>query len=210
MKVLLVDDHPLFIDGLRNLLASRGYEVVGVAYDGMEALEQARALRPDVVLMDIDMPGVNGLAALRLIKAQLPEVKVVMLTVSAENENLFDAIRNGASGYLLKTQHTDEFLALLRDVGRGEAALSPGLAARILHEFDHQPGQERQPPAELSAREVDVLMLVAGGLTYKEAAAKLFLSEATIKYHMGQILERLHLRNRAEVIEYARRAGLTS
>ncbi len=213
MRLLLADDHPLFLDGLRNLLDAHGFEVVGAARDGLEAVEKARALCPDVILMDIHMPRLDGLAALRLIKAELPAVRIVMLTMSAQDEDLFEAIKNGACGYLLKTQDTGEFFALLAGVERGEAALSSGLAARILDEFGRQPAlppaTEKAPPPGLSAREVEVLTLVAQGLTYKEAGAKLFVTERTIKYHMGEIVRRLHLRNRAQVIEYARRSGLT-
>ena len=147
MRVLLADDHPLFLDGLRNLLSAHGIDVVGTARDGLEALEQARALRPEVVLMDIHMPRLNGLAALRMIKAELPETRIVMLTMSAEDEELFEAIANGASGYLLKTQDTDEVFTLLKDVARGEVALSPGLASRVLNEFRRRaslpPGSRR-------------------------------------------------------------------
>ena len=213
MKVLLVDDHPLFLDGLKNLLTSRGVQVVGCARDGLEALDKARTLRPEVILMDIHMPRLDGLAAMRLIKAELPEVRIVMLTMSAEDEDLFEAIKSGACGYLLKTQDTGEFFALLQDVARGEVALSPGLAARILQEFGRQAGtalaiEDKEQRASLSAREMEVLTLVARGLTYKEVGAKLDLAERTIKYHMGEIVARLHLENRAQVIEYARRTGL--
>ena len=213
MKVLLVDDHPLFLDGLKNLLTSRGVQVVGCARDGLEALDKARTLHPEVILMDIHMPHLDGLAAMRLIKAELPEVKIVMLTMSAEDEDLFEAIKSGACGYLLKTQDTDEFFALLQDVARGEVALSPGLAARILSEFGRQAGatpgiEDKEQRGSLSAREIEVLTLVARGLTYKEVGAKLCLAERTIKYHMGEIVARLHLENRAQVVEYARRTGL--
>ena len=156
MKVLLVDDHPLFLDGLKNLLTSRGVQVVGCARDGLEALDKARTLHPEVILMDIHMPQLDGLAALRLIKVELPEIKIVMLTMSAEDEDLFEAIKSGACGYLLKTQDTDEFFALLQDVARGEVALSPGLAARILSEFGRQAGaalavEDKEQRASLSA-----------------------------------------------------------
>jgi DNA-binding NarL/FixJ family response regulator len=133
--------------------------------------------------------------------------------MSAEDEDLFVAIKSGACGYLLKTQDTDEFFALLQDVGRGEVALSPGLAARILSEFGRQAGatpgiEDKEQRVRLSAREIEVLTLVAHGLTYKEVGAKMCLAERTIKYHMGEIVARLHLENRAQVIEYARRTGL--
>jgi DNA-binding NarL/FixJ family response regulator len=213
MKVLLADDHPLFLDGLRNLLSAHGITVAGIAHDGLEALEQARALNPDVVLMDIHMPRLNGLAALRMIKAERPETRIVMLTMSAEDDELFEAIASGASGYLLKTQDTEEVFTLLKDVARGEVALSPGLASRVLNEFRRRatlpPGvEEMRPAASLSLRETQVLTLVAQGLTYKEVGAKLNLSERTIKYHMGEIVGRLHLDSRAQAVQYARRAGM--
>ena len=211
MRVLLADDHPLFLDGLEDLLASNGFEVAGTARDGLEAVEKARAARPDAILMDIRMPRLDGLAAVRAINAELPAVKIVILTISAADEDLFEAVKSGASGYLLKSQGAEELLALLRGVERGEAVFSPGLAARILQEFGRQASalEEKRQAGGLSGREREVLGLIAQGLKYKQVAARLFLSERTIKYHMGQILERLHLKNRAQVVEYVRRTGLT-
>ncbi len=213
MKVLLVDDHPLFLDGLRNLLTAHGVEVLGMAHNGLEALDKARTLHPEVILMDIHMPQLDGLAALRLIKAELPDIRIVMLTMSAEDEDLFETIKSGACGYLLKTQDTDEFFVLLQDVARGEVALSPGLAVRILQEFGRRTSatqalEDKEHCASLSPREIEVLTLVAHGLTYKEVGARLCLTERTIKYHMGEIIARLHLESRTQVIEYARRTGL--
>jgi len=214
MKVLLVDDHPLFLDGLKTLLTTRGIDVVGTASDGLEALEKARALLPDVILMDIQMPRLNGLLATRLIKTKQPNVKIVMLTMSENDEHLFEAIKSGACGYLLKAEETDKFFELLSGLMRGEAPLSPGLANRVLKEFAHQGGisgsVERavEKVEGLTPRQVEVLTLVSQGLAYKEVGAKLFLSERTIKYHMGEIIERLHLENRRQVIEYARRMNL--
>jgi len=213
MKVLLVDDHPLFQDGLKNLLNARGLQVVGTARDGLEALEKARTLRPEVILMDIQMPGCDGLTATRLIKAEMPEIKIVMLSMSSDDDNLFEAIKSGACGYLLKTQDTDEFFTRLMEVEQGEAPLSPGMAARILQQFGRQVGvshvsEEKGQSEVLSVREMEVLTLVAQGLTYKEVGVKLCLTERTIKYHMGEIIARLHQENRAQVIEYARRTGL--
>ena len=197
MKVLLVDDHLLFLEALQNLLAARGIEVAGTARDGLDALAQARALRPDVILMDIGMPRCDGLAATRAIKAELPDVKIVMLTVSAEDEDLFEAIKSGASGYLLKSLDAGQFFELLSDLERGEVALSTGMATRVLEEFVRQAGRD-EPATEvgeedtpgLTPRQREVLTLVARGLKYKEVGAALCLSESTIKYHMGEILER--------------------
>jgi two-component system NarL family response regulator len=210
MRTLLVDDHPLFLDGLKNLLILRGIEVVGTARDGMEALEKARTLHPEIILMDIQMPKLDGLAATRLIKAELPDVKIVMLTMSAEDEDLFEAIKCGACGYLLKTLDVDEFLSLFVGLARGEVPLSPGLASRVLEEFARQAMKSKSiKPVEaktetLSARQMQVLTLVAQGLTYKEVGDKLCLAERTIKYHIGEIIEQLHLENRSQAIQYAR------
>lgn len=207
MKLLLVDDHPLFLDGLNDLLTAHGLDVVGTARDGIDAIEKARTLHPEVIVMDIRMPRLDGLAAMRQITAELPSSKVVMLTTSSDSDDLFDAIRSGASGYLLKTESGHELLNLLEELMRGEMALSPGLAARILCEFGRH-ASAATPSASLSTREREVLALVAQGLKYKEVAARLFLSERTVKFHMGQIVRRLQLKNRMEVIDYARRTGL--
>ena len=214
MKVLLVDDHPLFLDGLKNLLTNRGMEVVGTACDGLEAMEKARVLKPDLILMDIQMPRLNGLAATRLIKTEQPNVKIVILTISENDEDLFEAIKSGASGYLLKTEETDKFLELLSGLARGEVPLSAGLASHVLKEFARQGGvsgsfeQAVKKGESLTPRQMEVLILIAQGLTYKEVGAKLFLTEHTIKYHMGEIIERLQLENRRQVVEYARRMKL--
>ena len=212
MRLLLVDDHALFLQSLRLLLATSGFTVAGTAADGLEALRQARALRPDLVLMDIDMPGCDGLAATRLIKAEMPAVKIVMLSVSASDEHLFEAIRSGASGYLLKSASAERFLEMVGQVASGGAALPPELAARLLEEFARQARSTETPPAtpshELTPRQTEVLMLVAQGSTYPQVGEALALSEATVRYHMAQIMDRLHLRNRAQVIAYAARHGL--
>ncbi|MBP7053684.1 MAG: response regulator transcription factor [Phycisphaerae bacterium] len=216
MKILLVDDHPLFLDGLKTLLTVRGLDVVGVARDGVEATELARSLRPEVILMDIEMPRLDGLGATRLIKAEQPDMKIVMLTMSASHDDLFEAIKSGASGYLLKADDTDRFFELLCGLMRGEVPLSGAFAGRVLDELVRlQADQESIEQAEkkatsLTPRQIEVLTLVAQGLTYKEVAARLFLTEPTIKYHMGEIIERLHLENRRQVIEYAKRTRLNA
>jgi len=217
MRTLLVDDHPLFLEGLRNLLIAHGVEVVGTAHDGLEALVQARALRPDVILMDVKMPRCDGLTATRLIKAELPNTKIIMLTVFEEDGILFEAIRSGASGYLYKSLDASEFFVLLSSLEEGEAPLSPGLSTRILDELAQQTDRNGMTgPAEndtrpkLTARQIEILTLVAQGLTYKVVGDTLCLSERTIKYHMGEILNRLQLKNRAEAITYAVRLGLVA
>ncbi len=208
LRILIVDDNTLLIEGLCNLLASRGFEVAGTAADGQEGVEQALRLNPDLVLMDICMPVMNGLAATRLIKAQRPEIKVVMLTTSAEDEDLFEAIKSGATGYLIKSTKGAAFIEALHGLEEGTPPFSPGLAARLLREFARQPDPGKQEKEgvdkpRLTERQTEVLKLVASGLTYKEAAARLMLSDHTIRYHMGEIMELLHLANRSQVIAYA-------
>jgi two-component system NarL family response regulator len=228
LRVLLVDDHSLFLEGLRNLLVSEGIEVVGSAKDGLEALIQARHLRPDVILMDIQMPVCDGVCATRLIKAELPECKVVMLTMSEDEQDLFEAIKSGASGYLLKRLNATDFFKYLNELQVGHPPFSPGLAEKILKEFSHQvvnienqslPPNLTTPQANsvrtnesqgipLSARQLQILTLVAQGQTYVQVAATIGITERTVKYHMAEILDHLHLQNRAQVIAFAAQSGL--
>jgi DNA-binding NarL/FixJ family response regulator/two-component sensor histidine kinase len=202
LRVLLVDDHPLYLEGLHGLLAARGVQVVGVAHDGVEAQAQARALQPDLILMDVQMPRCDGVEATRRIKAELEQVQVVMLTMAADEETLFEALKAGASGYLLKNLAGAQFFALLRQVMAGETVISPALASRVLDEFAG-PG-EGAPVDEpvLTARQREVLELVAQGLTNKEVAAALHITERTVKYHVSQILERLQLKSRHQLARY--------
>ncbi len=211
MRVLLVDDHNLFLESLQNLLTAHGFQVVGTAVDGFAALERARTLHPDLILMDIAMPRCDGLAATRLIKAEMPEMHIVMLTASEQDEHLFDAIKSGAAGYLLKSLRAPEFIRRLNEIEQGEPPLSPGLAAKIMGELARSETRflpENGFLGELSARQTQVLTLVAQGQTYAQVAEALHLSEATVRYHMAEILQRLHLDNRAQVIAYAARLGL--
>ncbi len=211
MKVLVADDHALFRDGVASLLKAWRMDVVGQASDGLEALEQARRLRPDLVLMDIKMPRCNGLEATRLIKAEMPETKIVMVTVSDEEEDLFEAIKSGAEGYVLKNMSGEEFGRVLNDIAAGEAPLSKGLATKILAEFarlSREPAPRGADRDHLSERELEVLELVAGGASNKEIAAQLFISESTVNYHMKSILAKLHVRNRAQAVAQALKTGL--
>lgn len=211
MRVLIADDHPLFRDGLRSLLDARGIEVVGEAQNGREAVELTRKLRPDVVLMDLAMPEVNGLTATRLICADQPEVKVVILTASEDDSNLFESIKSGAQGFLLKNLASEQFFTLLEGVARGEPALTPGLARKLLDEFARPPSPARAPsaPDQLTEREREVLALLVQGVTSnRELAERLVVSENTVKYHLRNILDKLHVQNRAQVVSYALRHGL--
>lgn len=211
MRVLLADDHRLLVEGLNNLLAVNGIEVVGIASDGLEAISKALALRPDLVLMDVRMPRCDGLEATRRIKAQRPDIKIVMLTTSAEDRDLFESVKSGACGYLLKSMSGTAFIEALHGLEQGLPPFSPGLAAMLLREFVRladqpvEPMLEDKPPVDLTERQVEVLRLVAAGLTYKEIGLQLGLSERTVRYHMAEIMEKLHLEHRSQVIAYAGR-----
>ena len=212
IRVLLVDDHALFRKGLASLIAPlEDMEVVGEAGDGREALERARELMPDLILMDIQMPGWDGLKAMRLIKEQMPYVKIVMLTISDDDTDLFEAIKSGAEGYLLKNIAPEELFEMLRGVYRGEAPISGLTAARILDEFARLAQKETWVPIagnNLTPREKEVLRLVAKGATNKEIASQLFIAENTVKNHLRNILAKLHLQNRVQAAAYALREGL--
>lgn len=209
MRLMLVDDHPLFLEGLKYLLETYGIDVAGIAKNGMEALEQARVLSPDIILMDIKMPECSGIDALKLIKAEMPDIKIVMLTTSDEDEDVFNAIKNGASGYLLKNTNARELVGMLNDLDKGEIPISPDIASQLINEFisTNRPSHNEQR-MQLTERQLEILEMVAKGITYKEVGDTLGLTERTVKYHMGRIIELLHLENRAQVIAYAARIGL--
>ena len=189
----------------------RGVEIVGEARNGREAFDMARRLQPDVVLMDLAMPEVGGLDATRLISAEIPEVKVVVLTASDEDADLFEAIKSGAQGYLLKDLRADELIELLNGVSEGQPALTPALARKLLTEFAKPPSQPSHSPDDLTERERDVLELLVQGITSnKDLADRLIVTENTVKYHLRNILGKLHLKNRAQVVAYAMHHGLVN
>jgi DNA-binding NarL/FixJ family response regulator len=217
---MLADDHRLVREGLKQFLAGRGIEVVGEAGDGQEAVERARELRPDVLIMDLGMPRMDGLEATRLIKAEQPAVTVVILTASEAETDLFESVKSGAQGYLLKSMEPETMVEQIEAAGRGEPALTPRLASKILTEFSRlgsQPaapeavaehGAERKGPTALTDREREVLELVVVGASNKQIAHELVVTENTVKYHLKNILQKLHLHNRAQVVGYALRHGL--
>lgn len=208
MRVLLADDHRLVRAALRSLLESRGVEVVAEAANGCEAVEQARLHRPDVVVMDVSMPIMNGLIATRRMAAELPDVKVVMLTASEGDADLFDAIKSGADGYLLKDTDPEEFFALLSGVTDGVPAVPPLLAQKILREFSRV-NATVSAADELTERERDVLRLLVHGVSSNRALAKqLGVSENTVRYHLRNIMDKLHLHSRTQAVAYAIRHGL--
>jgi DNA-binding NarL/FixJ family response regulator/signal transduction histidine kinase len=223
IRVLLVDDHALYREGLHNLLRTRGLQVVGQAENGEVAQQLARQLRPDLILMDVEMPVCDGLEATRRIKASQPEIKIVMLTVSVAEDRLYDALRLGASGYLLKSLPGNQFFSLLAEVLRGETIISPELATRVLADLTAAPPAmaatapllaSSSPPLitptpALTPRQREVLERVAQGYTNKEIAQVLYISENTVKFHIRATLEQLQLRNRYELAQYAQQQGLS-
>lgn len=210
MRIIIADDHALFRDGLRSLLKAAGHDVVAEAKNGREAVAMAREFVPDIVLMDLSMPEVDGLAATRSITAELPGVKVVILTASESDATLFEAIKSGAQGYLIKNLEADDFFALLERASSGEPALTPALARKLLMEF----AKPSEPPAAqdqqvLTAREREVLeLMVEGVVSNRKLAKRLHLSENTVKFHVRNILDKLRLHNRAEAVGYALRKKL--
>jgi two-component system nitrate/nitrite response regulator NarL len=209
LRVMLVDDHRLFRKGIAALLSARPeFEVVGEAGDGLEAIERARQLEPEVILMDVAMPRCNGLEALRVIKREMPDVHVIMLTVSNDDPSVFAAIENGADGYLLKLLDPQELYDMLTKVRDGEAPLSGKPAAKILQEFRHLKQMQNPLPDDLTPREIEVLELVVRGATNAEMASTLSIAENTVKIHLRNIFEKLHLDNRIQVAVYAVRHGL--
>jgi DNA-binding NarL/FixJ family response regulator len=209
MRVLVADDHSLFRDGLVSLLEAAGHQVVGQVGDGQAAVEAARRLDPELILLDVSMPVLDGLGALRLIKAERPGAQVVMLTVS-DDETLFEALQAGAQGYLLKSLSAEEFLEMLEGVTRGEAALTRKTAARLIEGLAHGKPHTEEPQDRLTPRETALLALVASGMSNKAIAHEMSISENTVKYYMKSILQKLGARNRTEAASMALRGGLIS
>ena len=206
-RIVVADDHSLFRDGIVSLLEAAGYDVVSQVGEGAGAVEAALRLRPDLVLMDVTMPGVTGLEALRRIRAEWPEARVVMLTASDENEDLFAAVEAGACGYLLKSLSSDEFLAMLAGVEQGEAAMTRQTTNRLLQGLSRR-SQPVAPPVALTEREEQLLGLLSSGLSNKAIARAMSLSENTVKYHLKNILQKLNVHNRTEAAAYAIRTQL--
>jgi len=213
IQVLLVDDHIIFRKGLAGLLEKEdGFVVVGEAQDGIEAIEKAQHLKPDVVLMDISMPRMDGIAATQRIREAIPSTKIIMLTILDQDEKLFDAVKAGAHGYLTKNLNPCKLFKILRGVVQGEAALSRVMSYKILKEFTDQARNDHKDAdnEQLSAREMDVLQLLAKGFKNKEIGNSLNITENTVKNHMRHILEKLHLTNRVQAATYAHEMGIAT
>jgi DNA-binding NarL/FixJ family response regulator len=209
LRVLLVDDHPLYRDGLVAVLGTLpGVEVAGQAGDGQEAVERARALQPDVVLMDLNLPVLGGIEATRRITGELPRTAVLVLTMLDGDDALFAAMRAGARGYLLKGADRDEIARALTTVGRGEVVFSAALASRVLAWFSGGRPAAATPFPELTDREREVLDLVARGLTNAAIAARLVVSDKTVRNHVSSVFSKLHVGDRALAVARARDAGL--
>ncbi|PYI54306.1 response regulator [Paenibacillus flagellatus] len=208
-RVLIVDDHKHAREGMRAILGTdASFEIVGEATSGREAIELTERCMPDLVLMDIHMPAMDGLEATKAIKEKYPYIKIVMVTVSADIAHLFEALKKGAQGYLLKNLHPQEWRRYLRAVALDEAPLGRELALRILQEFSPQ-RQPKSEPSPLTGREHDILRLVAKGLPNREIALQLDISEHTVKNHLKNILHKLHLENRVQLARYAFEKGIS-
>jgi len=208
IRVLIADDHTIVREGIRWLLSTEpAIELVGEAKDGVEAISVARALHPDVILMDLVMPHKDGIAAIGEIKRDYPEICILVLTSFAEDDKVFPAIRAGASGYLLKDTSPEDLLSAIRAVYHGTPIMHPLIARKIMQELQHP---EALPPTAdpLTGREVDVLKLLAQGLTNDDIATRLFIGERTVRTHVSNILRKLHIANRTQAALYALRTGL--
>lgn len=205
IKVLVADDHAVVRTGLATILGEQpDIIIIGEAKDGLEAISKALELKPDVILMDIFMPNCTGLDAMISIRESLPDARVLILTVSEHEDDLFRALRFGAQGYLLKSANIDEVADAVRQVASGEAMLSPHIATRLVAEF-----RKKDDEPKLSAREMEVLQLVGEGLTNTRIADRLFISESTVRTYLRRLLDKLHLSHRTEAMAYALRHGVT-
>jgi DNA-binding NarL/FixJ family response regulator len=207
IKVLVVDDHLLSRKGIMSILSTHPmFDIAGEAINGQEALEKARVLMPDLILMDIKMPGINGLEATRLIKEEMPYVKIVILSVSDDVQDFFEAIKKGAQGYLLKNMEPGYWIDYITSIVQGEAPISRDLATKILQEFSVH--KVAMAGSSLSEREKEVLHLVSQGLSNKDIGGELYISESTVKNHLRNIMDKLHLQNRMQLIAFAYKNGL--
>jgi DNA-binding NarL/FixJ family response regulator len=211
IRVMVVDDHPMWRDAVARDLAEAGYDVVATAADGAKALRVTGAARPDVVVLDLQLPDMSGVEVTRGLRATHPSVRVLVLSASGEQQDVLDAVKAGAVGYLLKSAARAEFLDAVRRTADGDAVFTPGLAALILGEFRRlaaAPDRDGGDAPRLSERETEILRMVATGLSYKQIATRLSLSHQTVQNHVQNTLGKLHLHNRIELVRYAIEHGL--
>jgi NarL family two-component system response regulator LiaR len=210
IRVLTADDHDLVRRGLHALFEiTPGIELAGEAVDGLDAIEKARQLQPDVILLDLVMPRMGGIEAIQRIRAEDPNARILVLTSFAEDDQVFSAVKSGALGYLLKDSSPDDLLEAIRGVYRGEPSLQPNIARKLLREIS-RPADRELSEEPLTEREVEVLRLVARGLSNQEIADELVISEGTVRFHVSNILDKLHLANRTQAALYALREGFAS
>lgn len=210
IRVMVVDDHPMWRDAVARDLTEAGCDVVAAAADGAQALRVTGAARPDVVVLDLQLPDMSGVEVTRGLRAAHPAVRVLVLSASGEQQDVLDAVKAGASGYLLKSAARPEFLDAVRRTADGDAVFTPGLAALVLGEFRlaAAPAGEGSGGPRLTERETEILRMVATGLSYKQIAARLVLSHRTVQNHVQNTLGKLHLHNRVELVRYAIEHGL--
>ncbi len=208
IRILIADDHTIVRTGVRMILeAETDFAVVGEALDGQQALEMVESLHPDLVLMDIAMPVMNGLEATRQIKARFPEVNILVLTMHRSDEYFFEMLKAGAAGYVLKTSNMDELVLAVRAAAQGDVFLSPNMANRLLRDYLSRLDDENEPAASLSGREREIMLLLAEGYSTKEIADKLVISSSTVHTHRNNLMKKLNLTSRYELIQYARKHG---
>lgn len=208
IRILLVDDHSLFRRGVAAVLAEQeNVEVIGEAIDGREAIEKARKLIPDAIVMDLNMPNCGGVEATQVIHVEMPQINILILTISDKESDLFAAIKAGAKGYILKNSEPEELAQAISHIAKGGVIVSPSMAEKLLTEFKTGEEPKETEDSVLSPREGDVLRLVARGASNKEIAHDLFITENTVKTHLRNILDKLHLANRSQAVAYAIRTG---
>jgi NarL family two-component system response regulator LiaR len=211
IRILLTDDHAIVRKGVRALLTTeQDIQIVGEACDGLEAVAQAEALKPDVILMDLVMPGLDGIEATRQIMTKLPGTRILVLTSFAADEKVFPAIKAGALGYLLKDSGPEELVTAIRQVYRGEPSLEPSIARKVLFELAQSPKQQPLTRDPLTERELEILRLIAQGCSNKEIAMKLTVSELTVRTHVSNVLGKLHLASRTQAALYSLQKGICS
>lgn len=210
IRILVVDDHPVVRKGIKTLLAEEeNMEVVGEAVNGLDAVQKAVALKPDVILMDLVMPEMNGIEAIQQITSQQPEARILVMTSFAADDKVFPSIKAGALGYLMKDSDPDDLIRMIHQVQRGELSIHPTIARKVIQELN-RPAEDPLTPEPLTERELEILQLLAQGVENKEIARRLVLREATVRTHVSNILGKLHLANRVQATLYALRKGITT